>query len=739
MKHLEGLTRFPPCRGIPYALRLIVALLLIVIVLQPFLSIPVFALPVINPSPLPTGQVNVPYSAMLTATSGNATIPFTRTGFWTVTSGYLPPGIVLATTTGTISGIPTTAGTFPFFVSVTDSTGTSPQQGFVITITPPPFNITTTELPQGKEGTAYTAILNVYGGTPPYNWGIASGNLPSGLMLQPTTGVITGTISIGTFGTSTFTISVTDSSSPVLNTQMSFSIYIEKGSYQSTISISSGLTAGSTKVSVDGRTASMLKGGEYLTLILDLGATRSISVDPVVADPTNSEVRYRVRNESLTISLSQPYAEFIYYTEYLVAVKSEPSLNISPQGSGWYQKGTAMGASTKTEVEGNPGTLYRFAYWVLPNGNQVTNEGFNFTVDSPTTLIAKYDTFYKLTTESIYAQVQGGGWYKAGSQAKWLVTNDEVSMPGILGFFQGKYKASNPNGTETMDSPKNITVFWEPDYTLPYILIPLTTTLIILAIAGIYFLLRRKRPQPQPQSMMIPPMPPYPQYMPFPQPYRPIPQQYTTVVMLGDKGPPPKQLPSATKEQLMKKFGELLDQYETEIKTSLGAKGLPRVGPVPVEKMISAPQPGLKPEAHAEFTQRALEEPSSCQYTSKKLLRTVTGSWRQMESDSMALPPSIGKAKETTEKAVLLVVWARDIYREWELFTCNLPWKHGGRHKGKTQVVYSLLDSVIERKLYSSIEKPQPPASHFTDGMPQQEVSDNQIVLADELPPETVR
>jgi hypothetical protein len=729
--------RFPPRRAVTHGRRLILVLLFIVIVIQPFLSTPVFALPVINASPLPNGQTNVPYSATLTATSGNYTIPFTRTGYWAVTSGSLPPGIALTTTTGTISGIPTTSGTFPFFVSVTDSTGTSPQQSFFITITPPPFTIMTTQLPQGKEGTAYTASLSVNGGTQPYNWSIVNGYLPSGLMLQPNTGVITGTLSRGTFGTSTFTVNVTDSSSVALAAQMSFSIYIEKGSYQSTISISTSLTASSTKVSVDGRTASLLKGGEFTTFILDLGTTRSISVDPIVADATNPGVRYRAKDESLTISELQPNAEFIYYTEYLVNIKSEPSLNTLPNGSGWYRKDSSISASAKTEVEGNIGVLYRFAYWLLPSGNQVTTGGLNFTVDSPTTLIARYDTFYKLTTESIYGQVEGGGWYKAGSQARWQVTSDNVSMPGIIGLFQGKYKASNPSGTETMDGPKTVTIFWDHDYTLPYILIPLTIILFVLAIAGIYSLLRHQQPRLQPQPLTQPL--PYPvQYMPLPSPSRAIPQQHTTVVMIGNKEPPPKQLPSSTKEQLMKKFGELLDQYESEIKTLLGVTELSRVGPVPVGKMISAPQPSLKPAVHTEFTQKALGESSSCHYAGKKLRRTITGNWRQMENETVALP-SIAKGKGTTESTVLLIVWARGIYHEWELLTCNLPLNHEGSHKGETQIVYSLLNTVIEKKLYSSIEKPQPPTPHFTDGMPQQEVSNDQIVLADELPSETAR
>lgn len=594
-------------------------------------------------------------------------------------------------------------------------------------------------MPQGKEGTAYSATFSATGGTTPYTWSLASGNLPSGVTLGGTTGVILGTPVRGTSGTHTFMVNVTDSSSPARTAQKSFSIYIEKGAFLSTISIGLGLQAGSTKVSVDGTQRATLKGGEYVSFNFDLGVTRNISVEPIVAHPTDPGIRFKAKNESAVVSELQPNIEFPYSTEYLVNIRTEPLINIQLQGSGWYTKDMSMNAITKTEVEGNPGTLYKFAYWLLPNNQKVTTEQANFTVNSPATIVANYDKFYKLTTESTYGVIEGGGWYKAGSQARWTVVNDKVSMPGIIGLFQGKYKAVNPNGTEDMKEPKTITVFWEPDYTLPYVLIPITIVVFILVIVGIYFLLRRQQPHPRPQPIpatAFPPPSPYPPYMPPP---RPIPQQHTTVVMIGDKGDQPKQLPQSTKEQLMEKFGELLEKYETEIKSSLGtgATELPKIGTFPQEKMISAPPPvPPQPMVNTDFTQKEPEE-QFCRYNAKKLIRTVTSTWRQVESDTITLPPTGEKEKSSTTG--LLIVWARDIYHEWEILSCSLPFNHDGKHKGGTQVAYSLLNTVTEKKVYSSSDKPEPPTPHFTDGMPQLELSDDQIVPATELPSETIK
>jgi len=69
-----------------------------------------------------------------------------------------------------------------------------------------PLEITTTALPDGELGEAYTATLEVTGGQPPYSWG-ATG-LPGGLTCS-TVGVISGTPTAS--GDFSVTVTVTDS------------------------------------------------------------------------------------------------------------------------------------------------------------------------------------------------------------------------------------------------------------------------------------------------------------------------------------------------------------------------------------------------------------------------------------------------------------------------------------------------------------------------------------------------
>ena len=166
------------------------------------LSIIINVAPSITTTALPSGEVGVAYSQTIVATGG--TTPYT----WSISVGALPPGVSLAPSTGIISGMPTTAGTYSFTAKVTDIAGGIATKALSITILAAP-SITTASVPNGEVSIAYSKTLAATAGTPPYTWSISAGALPGGLSLSASTGIISGTPT--TAGSFSFTVKVTDS------------------------------------------------------------------------------------------------------------------------------------------------------------------------------------------------------------------------------------------------------------------------------------------------------------------------------------------------------------------------------------------------------------------------------------------------------------------------------------------------------------------------------------------------
>jgi hypothetical protein len=166
---------------------------------------------------LTAGTVGTPYSQTLPASNGNP--PYS----WSVLGGALPPSLSLSSS-GTLSGTPSQAGTFEFTGEVTDTSGTSASSIFGITIAPQALSITTVSpLPTGIAGSDYPAqVFNAAGGNAPYTFQI-SGSLPAGLIFS--NGEISGVPTAA--AASSFTVTATDSSSPALMASSPFQLTVE--------------------------------------------------------------------------------------------------------------------------------------------------------------------------------------------------------------------------------------------------------------------------------------------------------------------------------------------------------------------------------------------------------------------------------------------------------------------------------------------------------------------------------
>ncbi len=123
------------------------------------LSITILAqLQVLTSGSLPGGVINTVYPGATLQATGGVT-PYT----WSYT-GNLPPGLNLNTSTGVISGTPTSTGTFNFTAKATDPG--NPQQTATASLSitvHPPLAITATTLPTGVGSSAYNQTLAATG------------------------------------------------------------------------------------------------------------------------------------------------------------------------------------------------------------------------------------------------------------------------------------------------------------------------------------------------------------------------------------------------------------------------------------------------------------------------------------------------------------------------------------------------------------------------------------------------
>lgn len=239
----------------------------------------------ITTNSLPAATIGVAYSQTLQASGGVKPYTWALRG-----SSTLPAGLKLSGSS--ISGTPAAqAMSASFTIQVTDSSNNPPQNTaqmpLTITVQAPPLKITSTTLPSGTVGSAYSTNLNATGGTAPLAWSIASGSsAPGGLTLSPT-GQLSGTPSTASGTTATsFRVQVQDSAHPPQTASATLGIQIAPDPLSiTTTSLASGTvgTAYSARLASSGGTGTVtwkLASGSSLVAGLSLSLAGSISGTP---------------------------------------------------------------------------------------------------------------------------------------------------------------------------------------------------------------------------------------------------------------------------------------------------------------------------------------------------------------------------------------------------------------------------------------------------------------------------
>ena len=262
-------------------------------------------------SSLPTGQFGAPYSAQLSANGGQPQPPYA----WTLSSGTLPSGLLLDAKTGVIGGNPlipipppTTATITPLTFKVTDSQSPAASTTASLPITiAAPLKITTTSLPDGLVGTAYSATLTATGGITPYSWVLTNGSLPAGLSLDTSKGIISGTPSgIPSSNPVSLTFKVTDSGFPAASMTVTLSLNTMPSLKITTTSLPNGVV-GTTYSTTLAATAGItpytwtLTGGTLPAGLSLNASTGVISGTPTAATATPVSLTFKVTDSETPV------------------------------------------------------------------------------------------------------------------------------------------------------------------------------------------------------------------------------------------------------------------------------------------------------------------------------------------------------------------------------------------------------------------------------------------------------
>jgi uncharacterized repeat protein (TIGR01451 family) len=202
-------------------------------------------------------------------------------------------------------------------------------------------------LSNGVEGGAYSATFSAVGGNPATRqWSVSAGTLPSGLVLNSSTGTVSGIITSSSDTPYSFSIIAKDTGSGYSSTAQSFSITVPF-----IVSIASPVTVTVTSapaglaVTVDGTTYTTPQKFNWVA-----GAQHTLNT----ASPQGAGTRYTFSNwsdggaQAHTVTL--PGASITYSanftTQYLLTGNVSPpasgTLNAAPASDGYYNAGASI-------------------------------------------------------------------------------------------------------------------------------------------------------------------------------------------------------------------------------------------------------------------------------------------------------------------------------------------------------------------------------------------------------------
>jgi hypothetical protein len=377
--------------------------------------------PSITTTTLPNGTVGANYNQTIALTGGHG--PFT----WSISSGALPTGFSLNAATGAITGSSSPASSYSFTVKVVDSSNPAQtaSQALSISIVNGPLLVIPATLPTGAINDVYpSTTLGASGGLPPYTWAITVGTLPAGLLLNSSTGAITGTPT-GPSATANFTAQVTDSTSAkqtgafsiTVNPSLAITSTSLPGAtagtnYSTNLSATGGVTPYNWNISVGSLPTGMNLSGNAISGIPTTAGTVSFSIQ--VNDASGG---------SQTAAVS-------------IVVAPAPSLTVVTT-SGSLPQGVVSSSYASTQLNANGGFQPYTSWIVVAPGTGTLPPGLSLSSSGQISGTPTAAGTYPFTV-----QVTDSATPTAGTaQANLTITINSVSAASCTGYGTGNESA----------------------------------------------------------------------------------------------------------------------------------------------------------------------------------------------------------------------------------------------------------------------------------------------------------
>jgi hypothetical protein len=376
------------------------------------------------PLALPNGDLGVAYRQTLSAVGGTGPYAFT------ISSGHLPPGIVLSSG-GVLSGVPAMTGAYPFTVAATSSSA-SGMEVYTISINPA-VAIETATVANGDVGEKYSQSIHITGGSGSYAFGIKSGTVPPGVSLS-SNGVLLGVPT--TVGVFSFAVSASDTLGGTVS--QIYSVTINPGVVITTVTLASWTTSqpgyNQTIQATGGTGPYLFSSSGTLPSGLTLSSGGVLSGTPIAF---GSFVLTVTATDQFGGSTTQAYTVTINPALAFVSGSTGTLPSWTANASGYSQTLLVSGGTTPMTYAVNS---------ALPPGLFLTNGGFitpwSVAYLSGTPVTAGTYTFVVTATDQVGASASAAYTLTVNPAITILTT----SLPGWTTFKPGYKQTLNATG-----------------------------------------------------------------------------------------------------------------------------------------------------------------------------------------------------------------------------------------------------------------------------------------------------